>query len=67
MQEPHPRLVCKEIIQDLFSEKQTLGSSVFLSFDSSNGQLHEHLFNFRAILLFGSPGLNLNFQVEMPD
>lgn len=65
--EPHRRLVCKEIIQDLFSEKQTLGSSVFLSLHSSNGQLHKCLSNFRAVLLFGSPGLNLSLQAEMPD
>lgn len=65
--EPHQRLVCKEIMQDFFAERQTLGSSVFLSLHSSNGQLHKCLYNFRAVLLFGSLGLNLSLQVEMPE
>lgn len=59
--------VCKEIIKDLFSEKQTLGLSVFLSSHSSSGQLHKCLSNFRAVLLFGCPGLNLSLQAKMPD
>jgi len=57
----------KKRITDLFSGKQTLGSSVFLSSHSSSGQLHKCFSNFRAVLLFEYPGLNWNLQAKMPD